>query len=641
MKQSQLVEGIANRDSFATRWSIARVLHRNKAVLFNPAKREIDFAALAETAVEKGDLQSAKRWLVQAVGAEPRNPRHRYLLGIVLEALGDRGGAAQALTVALRLDERHADAARRLGELLARGRLPPRTRLDRQGLVAALGHDRIDRDLVAAAALTHIVEDGELGGILARAACEGWETTARGLVMRRTSPTLDDALLRAVLTASPIARLDVERLLMSVRRVALLELPVSRFADPVLLRFLAVLAAQAALNEYVWAEGDDEESAVDTLLGQASPGAVDHGNRSVDDHDNARRLALLALYRPVQAFAPCDTRVAGAPEAIAHVLNAQLELQRTIAERARLVRSLGTFGHETTRLVAAQYEAAPYPRWTSAHVAKQGVFLRETKARLGAARLAFTERPFEVLVAGCGTGKQAVTAALDWGTNARVTGVDISRASLAWASAMAERFGVSNLDLAHADIEEIGSFEPSFRRRFDVVECTGVLHHMAEPFAAWRKLIDCLAPGGLMLIGLYSAIARRSLARLRSEPEYPGAGTDLGSLRLYRQHLLSRPAGATGEELMRSRDIYTASGFRDYFLNVNEHWTTLGEIELFLEAEGLQFLGFSNVPFQALAAECPGESEPGSLAGWAAWEQRHPDSFAGMYQLWCARKPGR
>jgi hypothetical protein len=452
VKQSQLVEGIANRDSFATRWSIARVLHRNKAVLSNPAKREKDFAALAETAVEKGDLQSAKRWLVQAVGAEPRNPRHRYLLGIVLEALGDRGGAAQALTVALRLDERHADAARRLGELLARGRLPPRTRLDRQGLVAALGHNRIDRDLVAAAALKHIVEDGELGGILARAACEGWETTARGLVMRRTSPTLDDALLRAVLTASPIARLDVERLLISVRRVALLELPVSRFADPVLLRFLAVLAAQTALNEYVWAEGDDEESAIDTLLGQASPSAVEHGNRSVDDHDNARRLALLALYRPVEAFAPCDTRVAGAAEAIAHVLNAQLELQRTIAERARLVRSLGTFGHETTRLVAAQYEAAPYPRWTSAHVAKQGVFLRETKARLGAARLAFTERPFEVLVAGCGTGKQAVTAALDWGTNARVTGVDISRASLAWASAMAERFGVSNLDLAHADV---------------------------------------------------------------------------------------------------------------------------------------------------------------------------------------------
>ena len=93
-----------------------------------------------------------------------------------------------------------------------------------------------------------------------------------------------------------------------------------------------------------------------------------------------------------------------------------------------------------------------------------------------------------------------------------MTGLDITETSLGYASMMADRMGADNLSLVHGDIQNVGAFEPSFRQRFKVIECVGVLHHMARPFEGWRALKECLAPGGIMLIGLYSALARRDLA---------------------------------------------------------------------------------------------------------------------------------
>ena len=52
-------------------------------------------------------------------------------------------------------------------------------------------------------------------------------------------------------------------------------------------------------------------------------------------------------------------------------------------------------------------------------------------------------------------------------------------------------------------------------RAFDVITASGVLHHLADPFAAWRVLLSLLRPGGLMFLGLYSEIARREIVAAR------------------------------------------------------------------------------------------------------------------------------
>ena len=73
----------------------------------------------------------------------------------------------------------------------------------------------------------------------------------------------------------------------------------------------------------------------------------------------------------------------------------------------------------------------------------------------------------------------------------------------------AHELGLANIEHAQADILKLDSLD----RRFDVIETAGVLHHLADPAAGWRLLLSLLRPNGLMFVGLYSALARRSSDR--------------------------------------------------------------------------------------------------------------------------------
>ena len=95
--------------------------------------------------------------------------------------------------------------------------------------------------------------------------------------------------------------------------------------------------------------------------------------------------------------------------------------------------------------------------------------------------------------------------------------VDLSLTSLAYAVRKTRELGIGNIEYRQADILALGALT----ERFDVVDCTGVLHHLADPVAGWRILCSLLRPGGLMRIGLYSEQARRHVVRAR---EFIAAG---------------------------------------------------------------------------------------------------------------------
>ena len=56
-----------------------------------------------------------------------------------------------------------------------------------------------------------------------------------------------------------------------------------------------------------------------------------------------------------------------------------------------------------------------------------------------------------VLVAGCGTGKQTILAAKSY-LNAKVVGVDLSLSSLSYAKRKSEELGITNIDYLQADL---------------------------------------------------------------------------------------------------------------------------------------------------------------------------------------------
>jgi SAM-dependent methyltransferase len=220
-----------------------------------------------------------------------------------------------------------------------------------------------------------------------------------------------------------------------------------------------------------------------------------------------------------------------------------------------------------------------------------------------------------------------------------VLAIDLSAASLAYAARMAQHFGAGNIAFAQADLQALPEIDAALLGRFQVIECTGVLHHLGDPFQGWRALLQCLAADGGMLVGLYSAIARRSLRALRDDPAYPGPDCSDAELRAFRQLLLDRPAEAPGGDLKMSRDFYTTSNFRDLALHVSERPVTLPEIAQFLRDNGLSFRGFqlSKGVFARFSERFPRATWPGSLDCWVEFEDANPYTFSGMYNFWCAR----
>jgi SAM-dependent methyltransferase len=107
-----------------------------------------------------------------------------------------------------------------------------------------------------------------------------------------------------------------------------------------------------------------------------------------------------------------------------------------------------------------------------------------------------------VMDVGCGMGRNPYWFA-DAGA-ASVLGVDVDDASLAMARKNLAPF--PNARVERASAHELDS---AVHGTFDRVTCIGVLHHLAEPEAALRKMWSCVAPGGDLVLWCYAKEGNR------------------------------------------------------------------------------------------------------------------------------------
>ncbi len=598
-------------------------------------KQRHNWAELATEAANEGDFGAAKRCFLQAIKHDKNNHLLRFHYGAVLEASGDRAGAAEQFTETLRIEPTAIDAARRLGRVVSMG-LPGDVELNVWGLKAALTHhDFVNRDQIAEAAVYYLSRKDPLVSALELGRAIGWRDAARQLCLKKTAPLLRDDLLLLALRDNIVRMPDLELLLTEIRRVLLVELPHARFDDRALAGFLAALMHHCWVNEYVWPVTAEETEALGKL--RVDTAALFQGSAEA-----GLQLAIAALYQPVSALIGDNVSEEQLARVRPHVIGEAVgELVRQHDdERARAAKmpKLGSISDPTSVKVAEQYSRYPYPRWTSlGFMLRPGEWRKIIEEHFSPERLAFMDKPFEVLIAGSGTGRQAIAEAHAYGPNARITAIDLSAPSLAYAARMAEYYCASSISFSQADIREIAD-APEFAKRFQIIECVGVLHHMADPLKAWQGLTKCLADGGLMLIGLYSTIARRGLATLRKDPAYPGPGCSDEQLRAFRQTLLARSDQELPPGFRGIKDIYSTSGFRDLLLHACEHDFTVPQIAKFLDANGLVFRGFEGAKeFELLRKRFPDETSPGDLAHWAQLEEENPSLFTSLYQFWCEK----
>ena len=238
-----------------------------------------------------------------------------------------------------------------------------------------------------------------------------------------------------------------------------------------------------------------------------------------------------------------------------------------------------------------------------------------------------------ILVAGCGTGQQSIDIATTY-KNSKVLAIDLSLSSLAYAKRKSQELGIANIEYMQADILDINKLS----RQFDIVDCGGVLHHMENPMAGWEVLTNCLKPGGLMRIGLYSELARKDINTIRQEIVEQKIGMDVESIKAFRNTLM-KSNKLHHKKVFSSNDFYSLSESRDLLFHVKEHQFTLPQIDKSLSELGLKFCGFKQdrIIKGAFTLEYPEIDSIYNLEKWSTFEKENPHIFGGMYQFWCQK----
>jgi 2-polyprenyl-3-methyl-5-hydroxy-6-metoxy-1,4-benzoquinol methylase len=163
--------------------------------------------------------------------------------------------------------------------------------------------------------------------------------------------------------------------------------------------------------------------------------------------------------------------------------------------------------------VRAQYEEFPFPLRDPRDEAR-GLIVTEQDSLSKINHFCFGGRQgfgdgFRVLVAGGGTGDHSIFLAeqlRDY--DASVTYIDISGASLDIARERAKARNLDNIEWHHGSILDIASLDLA---PFDLISCTGVLHHLPEPEQGLAALRAALAPEGAMSLMLYGRMGRLSI----------------------------------------------------------------------------------------------------------------------------------
>ncbi|MFB3089371.1 MAG: tetratricopeptide repeat protein [Acidiferrobacterales bacterium] len=600
-------------------------LRRALALAPDYAEAHNNLGAALERQRRLPDAISAYR---QAIALEPSLAEAHHNLGVALEATGQIAQAVDAYRHALQLRPEMIDAWR--GIVAALRSLDP-TRYEpalEADLKACFAAPQANAQYLVHLAANQLRHKHHITDRLHAA-----NVNVRTLVDELGSDELLLTLLEKTLSADPV----LEQALTAMRQWLLLTYHDGAKLPPPHLALAVALGQQCFSNEFVLDAGADEAEIVERLTSRCAQW-VEQGAWPAPALEHG--LALLALYRPLFEMPFATTLNVPALAAWSEPIRPLIEravkepLEEAAIEHA--IESLGEIEDATSKAVRAQYEEHPYPRWVDLprpRTVDLATFLHHEFPH-------FSPPPFfrgsvRMLVARCGSGQQPIAVARQR-PETDVLAVDLSRRSLAYAIRIARKLDVTNIRFLQADILTL----PRLQQRFQVIECAGVLHHMAEPLRGWRILADLLVPGGVMRIGLYSERAREPIVAARRRIQELGLTPAPQDIKLFRKRILSGQEQAL-KELTDSKDLYSISTCRDLLFHVNEHRFTLPQIRQALDELGLTFIGFELEILEIKRRYdelYPDDPQRDDLMAWERFEQLNPRAFAGMYTFWCQKK---
>ena len=622
---------------------------------------------LGNTLQELGRLEDAETSYKKAIAIKPDYAEAHYNLGITLQDLGRLEDAETSYKKAIAIKPAYAEAHCNLGITLKElGRLE-------DALVIAIESIKIKSTIEAKSLFIDLTKkigiqnwDQSLAQVVITALLDPWgrpsdlmsfacrllrfdkelvnilnqskeddsqskfDESFLGLIFKKEFAAA--SLLDAMLSSSHIPDAEIEVFLTSLRRHLL------KVAASVILKedeteevtsFYCFLAQQCFINEYVYFQTQEEIKRSHQLLNQLTTALKD--KQSIP----AVWVISVACYFPLYSVEGAEKLLHQKwSDNVESILKQQIEEPIKELNLRASIRVLTSIENQVSLAVQSQYEENPYPRWVRLPKDSSKKFLNaymESNFPLSPFRRLVDDINPEILIAGCGTGQHTIGTSQSI-KGARILAVDLSMASLAYAKRKTAELEIAFIEYAQADLLKLSSLD----RTFDVIESSGVLHHLENPFEGWEVLLTLLRPHGLMKLGFYSELARRDIVRVRNLISKEGIGSTSQEIRGYRKNLLGQKDSENYGFATSSSDFFSTSACRDLLFHVQEHRMNLKILADFFKDQDLNFLGFEidSSVMRAYKKRFPNDPAATNLDQWRIYEEENPDTFTGMYQFW-------
>ena len=458
----------------------------------------------------------------------------------------------------------------------------------------------------------------------------------------------EDELIISYLTNEINTGLTAENFFLELRK-KLLPLIINRKIDKEsalnIQIILKAMVMQSINNEYIWNITNNEYKNLETIKVRVLKNIKEKIDIYVLD------ILILMSYEEISSYKEIYAYLKKLPK------NTFIELQEIFQreifdkeEEKEIMKNIKSFSNiddDISVKVKDQYEENPYPRWMSESNLTQNVdlatgrnftdYLKTVQKNLPVKSKPIQSKKIKILIAGCGTGLQPISIA-NADKNVSIDAFDLSLASIAYGIRIAKQLRIKNINWFQADILDLNKINT----KYDIIECSGVLHHMRDPKKGFKELEKKLKPNGLIKLGLYARHFRDNrLKSIREKAIKENYSADLSSIRKFRSYLKESDDKNIVQFSRGILDFYSSSSFRDLLLHAHEESFTIPElIKTFSINIDYKFLGFEfpkelfNNIIGSYLTHYPENYLRNNLDNWNKFEEKRPDLFASMYQFW-------
>ena len=561
----------------------------------------------------------------QVLKIDPNHLRTLNNLGALYQNSADYQKAKESYEKAIEIDSNNIDSINSLSNLFKLYQFDYKIETDKNNfkklLLLLFRKDNINHSNISVNAKLLLLTDSEQNQL--EKAINSDSLLSNKILQR----LLGDELFHLLLQKSISADIFLEKLLIKLRCEILFTFNntnkknLNKHFD-----FIISLAEQCWLNEYLYVQSAKEIDLVNKLKQKIEN----------DKEINEIEIAILACNSPLNKSKIIIEKLLNYKSSnllFNDLIDVQIKEPLKEIKLKKSINSLDKIFDPISIKVQEQYEEHPYPRWRFSNKYFPRNFFSYLNAEIEPNKTEVNNKfnnP-NVLIAGCGTGYHSILATRY--KNANILAIDLSLASIAYAKRKTEELKIKNMEYLHADILQL----KKLNKKFDVIESAGVLHHMKDPIAGLKVLLDILEPHGYLRLGLYSKIARQHVVKAKElikERNYKNTTNDIKN---FRQDILDKRVDPLIQKVTAYSDFYSTSDVRDLLFHVQEHQFTIPQISEMLKDLNLEFLGFfiSNpLVKKKFSKSFPEDKKNVSLDNWYQFEINNPDIFISMYQFW-------